>query len=65
VQTLSGASVNVLSAQFFPALHSDNLMKRYRRADPVFFAAYQSARGIVDKGTPAPARNPAPAKNPQ
>lgn len=43
----------------------DKLMTRFKTANPVFYAAYQSARVIVDKGTPAAAKQPAPAKQPQ
>jgi hypothetical protein len=39
----------------------DKLMTKYKRTNPVFFAAYRSARVIVDRGSgPAPQKQPAP-----
>lgn len=43
----------------------DKLMTRFKKTQPVFYAAYLSARVIVDKGNPAAAKQPAPAKQPQ
>lgn len=43
----------------------DKLMTRFKKSNPEFFAAYRSARVIVDRGHPAPAKQAAPAKNPQ
>ena len=42
----------------------DKQMTKFKKSNPVFYAAYQSARVIVDRGG-AQHPAPAPAKSPQ
>ncbi len=39
----------------------DKVMTRFKKSDPEFYAAYQSARVIVDRGGSSSAAKPAPA----
>ncbi len=42
----------------------DKLVTRYRKTNPDFYAGYQSARVIVDRGGSSPNAKPAPAPTP-
>jgi len=45
-------------------LRLDKLMTPFKKKNPALYAAYQSARVIVDKGAPAAAKQVAPPKQP-